>query len=101
MGGPKTVSRGGGVSRLTEDSSVIDVRRIQVFVPVGRVFDDEIVVKDGVVALQLQLEAPTVAQEIEPDFMFVLGERSLVTEMLGVNGLRLVVELFVVVHVIT
>ena len=75
--------------------------RVQVLCILPGVLDDEIIVKDGVVAFQLQLEAPAVTEEVQPDFVFVLREGAFVSEMLRMDRLRLIMELFVVIHVIT
>ena len=75
--------------------------RVEMFGVLVAILDDEIIVKDWDVSLQLQLKSPAVAEEIQSDFVLVLGQRAFVPEMLRVDALRLVVKQFMVIHVLT
>ena len=78
---------------LTCKFALINVRGLEM--PEGvvvLVVDDEVVVKDAVVALQVELEAPPVSEKVQPDLVPILGQTALVALVLLVHRVGVVVE---------
>ncbi len=63
------------------------------------VLDDEVVVKDGVISLELEVKSPTMAVEADLDNVVVIHSRPFVPPMLVVDVHPVVLELLVMVDV--